>query len=49
MDAPTLPAVSSNAALAKLDDYALILVIAAERGDLLVYGKQAEQIIQNCK
>ena len=48
-NAPTIPAVSDNAALAKLDDRALVLTIASERLDLLSYGVQAEMILTACR
>ena len=44
-----MPVITSNADLAKLNDYELILVIAAERSDLIVYGRIAEQIIAACR
>ena len=48
-NAPTLPAVTDNAALAKLDDRKLVLVIAAERNDLLSYGVAASMVIEACR
>ena len=48
-DSPTLPPITSNADLAKLNDFELILVIAAERSDLIVYAKTADAIVQACK
>ena len=48
-DAPAMPKVSDNAALAALDDYRLVLTLAAERNDLIVYGRQADAILQACR
>ena len=48
-DSPSLPVITTNADLAKLNDYELILVIGAERSELIVYSKQADAIVQACK
>ena len=48
-DAPTMPAVALDSALASMSDYEFVLVIAAERNDLLAYSRQADAIIQACK
>lgn len=48
-DSPSPPKITSNDLLAKFDDYHLILVIAAERNDLIVYAKAADAVIQACK
>ena len=48
-DSPSPPPVTQNQELAKLDDYQMILVIGAERNDLIVYAKQADAIIQACR
>ena len=44
-----LPAISTDAELATLQDYALVLRIAAERLDLLSYARQADAIIAACR
>jgi len=48
-DSPIVPATSTNAALAALDDYRLILTIAAERLSLLDYAGKADAVIQACR
>ena len=47
--APTLPATTENAALAKLGDRELVLRIAAERLDLLSYSVTASMVIEACR
>lgn len=48
-DSPSPPKVTANALLAKMDDYHMALVIAAEREDLKDYAGKADAIIQACK
>ncbi|MDO8706728.1 MAG: hypothetical protein Q7J84_17500 [Sulfuricaulis sp.] len=48
-NAPTMPSVTENADLAKLDDRALVLRIASERLDLLSYSVQASMIVEACR
>lgn len=48
-DAPRMPPVMPNGELARLVDDVLVLTIAAERLDLLRYGKQAEAVIEGCR
>ena len=48
-DAPTMPKVAENSSLASMNDYEFVLVIAAERNDLIAYGRQAEAIISACR
>ena len=48
-DAPRAPQTASNAALAALDDYRLVITIAAERDALQVYAAQADAIIEACR
>jgi len=46
---PARPASNSNADLKAMDDERLVLVIAQERLELLVYSAKAEAVIQGCK
>ena len=48
-DAPTLPQVGTNAELAAMSDHELILRIAAERLELLTYGRAADAVIRACR
>ncbi len=48
-DSPSLPATTSNADLAKLDDRKLVLTIASERLDLIDYAGKADAVIQACR
>lgn len=47
-DVPAFPKIASNEELAAMQDYALILTLGAERGELLVYARQAEPILRAC-
>ena len=46
---PTAPAITHPAELALLDDYALVLKLAAERLELISWSRQAEVVIQGCR
>lgn len=48
-DSPVPPKTLSNAILSKLDDYHLLLIIAAERLELIDYSGKADAVIQACK
>ena len=48
-DSPVAPKTLSNSVLSKLDDYHLLLVIAAERLELIDYAGKADAIIQACR
>lgn len=48
-DSPTVPATTQNAELAKLDDYKLVLTIAADRLSLIDYAGKADAVIQACR
>lgn len=48
-DTPERPAMTPNAELAKMDDQALILTIAAERLEQGAYAAQAEVILKACR
>ena len=48
-DSPVAPKTLSNSVLAKLDDYHLLLVIAAERLELIDYAGKASAVIDACK
>jgi len=48
-DSPSPPATTANADLAKLGDRELVLTIASERLDLIVYSQAADAIIRACK
>lgn len=48
-DAPTLPATKTKVELQALADEALVLTIAAERNDLIVYGAKADAVIRACR
>ncbi len=48
-NSPTPPKVTSNSLLAKMDDYHTVLIIGAERLELIDYAGKADAIIQACK
>jgi len=48
-DSPAPPKTVSDALLGKMDDYHLVLVIAAERLELIDYAGKADAIISACK
>jgi len=48
-DSPSPPKTTPNALLAKFDDYHMVLVIAAERNDLIDYAGKASAIIEACR
>jgi len=48
-NSPTPPKVVSDALLAKMDDYHMVLIIAAERLELIDYAGKADAVIQACK
>ena len=48
-EAPMMPPVLPDSDLRRLPDDTLVLTIAAERLDLLRYGKLAEAVISGCR
>lgn len=46
---PEIPRTAESQELASLDDYQLVLRLASERLDLIVYSRQASALIQSCK
>lgn len=48
-DAPTLPSVTPQADLLKLEDRGFVLRLASERLDLLDYGRKASAILDACR
>ena len=48
-DSPVAPKTVSNSVLSKMDDYHTVLVIAAERLELIDYAGKADAVIQACK
>ena len=48
-NAPTPPKVVSDSLLAKMDDYHMVLIIAAERLELIDYAGKADAVIQACR
>lgn len=47
--APVLPKITPDKLLAKLDDRHLILIIGAERLDLISYSQAADAVISACR
>jgi hypothetical protein len=48
-NAPEKPKTFSDNVLSKLDDYHYVLVISAERLELIDYAGKADAVIQQCK
>ena len=48
-NSPVAPKIISDALLARMDDYHLTLIIAAERLELIDYAGKADAIISACK
>lgn len=46
---PQIPPTKSDPELASMSDADLVLTIAAERLDLLVYSKQADALLKSCQ
>ena len=46
---PTPPKIVSDALLSKMDDYHVVLIIAAERLELIDYAGKADAVIQACR
>ena len=48
-NSPSPPKTVSDGLLAKMDDYHLVLIIAAERLELIDYAGKADAVIQACR